>query len=982
MDVYFSTDIYRGNVENLLLSTTLHLAEIATNIVNLTFDHWHGCQRAHEPDRVRVLTLTFVKRLFATMDCKYCMLTLAIILSVTSNRKIVFIDATTCLPRFHPLTQYKHVHEIYKRTDFTSASTGNFTEIVLDSLNENLLVGARNYLFVLDADNLVLKKNISWMNKDSIQRCLNSGRSKRNCQNYIQLIKPFKNRLFICGTNSMNPVYNITKLDDPGFVVEANKDARGQCSMLPDLRPVAVFSRLNELVSSTFMDRNGRGPVIRGTYLDKRKTSWEPINTNLYSLVIFKNPDFKASFAIDPSVYIFFNEAAMERSQVNAKEQTYDQRIHATVARVCQNDNGGSMHILEYQWTTFRKTRLECTVKGYEDVTFNILKTMTWKKETKNFYGIFETSSRSIKASAMCVFSLEDLERIFDGDFLHQKTTDSTWTRVKNPKHFSKCTVTPTSLKKYSMEAYNETVQPGKQPTNFMTGKALADSYRYILMYENMKAAVGFSFYRILESFIDIAVDVIERDGKESHVLAYIATEQGTILVLHLNSARKMTCAVEEIHLFEDKSKGKIKRLKLWKEKQQLFISTDDRVIKLSLDICFRYTNQSLCLEARHPRCGWVVSERKCMSLVNITDDKKLASGNLLQDLEKCPTRKAAKALGAPNLAPASTTTAYPSLLFCLSAPLLQFVIGLRGPIGTYAKMKGPVAGIADAGGDDAEHAVTATAMATLLVSVTKSLGCQRAWWTVAGPCGRSGPFVTTIRVALVSGQGNDNAANHHQSAVDFPVLVIDVNVKNAVPSQYRIPAFFRVKTCFSSCGNKKGCPRDQIQNRTCLCKNNKKSKGQSGTGVIFTSVPHTGSDSSRTGQQGFKLSDMIIAVAGSILPCLVLCFTVLYCVVKRKRKRNGAAWKDRKYAPEDVTQLPLRVIEQRHENKTDTEKRPLSSDSSDSSIDNNKPVVPINLDRSVVVGVAFKTTNKSPSNGKLKMFGEDMDYDIGITSF
>ena len=28
----------------------------------------------------------------------------------------------------------------------------------------------------------------------------------------------------------------------------------------------------------------------------------------------------------------------------------------------------------------------------------------------------------------------------------------------------------------------------------------------------------------------------------------------------------------------------------------------------------------------------------------------------------------------------------------------------------------------------------------------------------------------------------------------------------------------FRVKTCFSSCKNKKGCPSERVQNRTCAC--------------------------------------------------------------------------------------------------------------------------------------------------------------------
>lgn len=43
------------------------------------------------------------------------------------------------------------------------------------------------------------------------------------------------------------------------------------------------------------------------------------------------------------------------------------------VARVCKADLGGSQRVLEKQWTTFLKARLNCSVPGDSHFYFNLL---------------------------------------------------------------------------------------------------------------------------------------------------------------------------------------------------------------------------------------------------------------------------------------------------------------------------------------------------------------------------------------------------------------------------------------------------------------------------------------------------------------------------------------------------------------------------------------------------------------------------------
>ena len=44
----------------------------------------------------------------------------------------------------------------------------------------------------------------------------------------------------------------------------------------------------------------------------------------------------------------------------------------------------------------------------------------------------------------------------------------------------------------------------------------------------------------------------------------------------------------------------------------------------------------------------------------------------------------------------------------------------------------------------------------------------------------------------------------------------------------------FRVKTCFSSCKNKKGCPSERVQNRTCACNSIAKTSVKPGMITVF----------------------------------------------------------------------------------------------------------------------------------------------------
>ena len=152
-------------------------------------------------------------------------------------------------------------------------------------------------------------------------------------------------------------------------------------------------------------------------------------------------------------------------------------------------------------------------------------------------------------------------------------------------------------------------------------------------------------------------------------------------------------------------------------------------------------------------------------------------------------------------------------------------------------------------------------------------------------------------------------------------------------------------------------------------------------TGTVNTAGGQTGARSNNVGgKSGFALSDIIIAVAVTVILCIIICTILIIWTIKRHRKKSKLR--------ETASKLDEYTLQPRNETRNggvtsherDDEKKPLSS-SSESSLENGKQLQGETVD-SPIATLTLKRTQKHPKNGKLKMFGEDKDYDTGITSF
>lgn len=68
-------------------------------------------------------------------------------------------------------------------------------------------------------------------------------------------------------------------------------------------------------------------------------------------------PDFVHSFRHGDHVFLFLRETAVEYMNCG-------KRVYSRVARVCMSDKGGGVAMYQNLWTSFLKSRLNCSVPG------------------------------------------------------------------------------------------------------------------------------------------------------------------------------------------------------------------------------------------------------------------------------------------------------------------------------------------------------------------------------------------------------------------------------------------------------------------------------------------------------------------------------------------------------------------------------------------------------------------------------------------
>ncbi|XP_054472337.1 semaphorin-3D [Anoplopoma fimbria] len=487
--------------------------------------------------------------------------------------------------------------------------SGGYQALLLDEDQGWLLVGGKDYIYLLRPDSLDRPMHtIHWpAAKEHVEHCRLAGKSlETDCANFVRLLQPFnKTHVYACGTGAFHPqcayLHIALSTEEPLFMLShLVESGRGKCPFSPR-EPFTALLTDGELYAGTSVDFMGANAAIFRTSV--HGSSQHYIRTEAYDHNWLNEPDFIGSFSIpdthspdDDKVYFFFKERATEAGQ-------WDKRVYSRVARVCKNDVGGKRSLIN-RWTTFLKARLVCSVPGPSgvDTQFNELEDIfvleTKDPQNPTVYGVFSTSSSVFPGSAVCVFSMASIRAAFNGPFAHKEGPDYRWVeykgRIPYPRPGTCPSETYDALHKSTQDFPDEVVSFMRQH-QLMWEPVLPLGRRPILTRVNAP-------YRLKK----VVVDRVDAEDGPYDVL-HLGTDDGK--VVKVVSVIKDSWDTEEIILEEltvFQSPTPILSMELSTKRQQLYVSSELGVVQLGLQRCELYgADCAECCLARDPYCSW-----------------------------------------------------------------------------------------------------------------------------------------------------------------------------------------------------------------------------------------------------------------------------------------------------------------------------------------------------------------------------------------
>ncbi|XP_041105269.1 semaphorin-6A-like isoform X4 [Polyodon spathula] len=472
-------------------------------------------------------------------------------------------------------------------------------------MNRTLYIAARDHIYTVDMDTsqseeFFFNKKLTWKSRQAdVDTCRMKGKHKDECHNFIKvLLQKNNDTLFVCGTNAFNPsckTYKMDSLDIHGEEISG----MARCPYDAKHANVALFAN-DKLYSATVTDFLAIDAVIYRSLGDS-----PTLRTVKHDSKWLKEPYFVQAVNYGDYIYFFFREIAVEYNSMGKV-------VFPRVARVCKNDRGGSQRVLEKQWTSFLKARLNCSVPGDSHFYFNILQAVTDVIRINGrdvVMATFSTPYNSIPGSAVCAYDMEDVANAFTGRFKEQKSPDSTWTPVpeeKVPKPRPGCCAGSALLEKY------------KSSNEFPD-----DTLNFIKMHPLMDESVSSIANRpwFLKTMVRYRLTQIAVDNAagpyQNHTVVFLGSEKGIILKFlakmssgflndsvfleELNVYNPEKCSIDGV---EDK---RIVGMRLDKKGNSLFVAFSSCVVKVPLARCEWHGKcKKACIASRDPYCGWV----------------------------------------------------------------------------------------------------------------------------------------------------------------------------------------------------------------------------------------------------------------------------------------------------------------------------------------------------------------------------------------
>lgn len=354
----------------------------------------------------------------------------------------------------------------------------------------------------------------------------------------------------------------------------------------------------------------------------------EPQRTEQYDLKQLNQPAFVSALEHNGYVFFFFREVAMEYMNCG-------KTIYSRVARVCKNDKGGPYKFNE-RWTSFLKTRLNCSVGGEYPFYFDELRECPfllqspWKcfsnvitlfteatskiieglynsgdKRQSIIYAVFTTPTNAIPGSAVCAFKVDDIMEAFEGRFKTQKDPTSNWLPV-------------------APETVPEP-RPGKCVDDSRTLPPISVNFikTHTLMDQSVPAMFGsplLTRVNLKHRFTAITVDpqILSMNGNTYDVI-FVGTDDGRVIKFVNTISTNDTEQVEPVVITETQALPHgmpIKELTVSSKTQTLIVVGTGHIISIPLHHCSKLARCRDCFNLQDPYCVWDINNHECTSLL------------------------------------------------------------------------------------------------------------------------------------------------------------------------------------------------------------------------------------------------------------------------------------------------------------------------------------------------------------------------------
>ena len=291
--------------------------------------------------------------------------------------------------------------------------------------------------------------------------------------------------------------------------------------------------------------------------------------------------------------------------------------MYSRVGRVCKNDEGGP-HTFRNKWTTFLKTRLNCSVPGSYPFYFDQIQSLSQVVKTNTedvVFGVFNTPENSIVGSAVCSFRMSDIRDSFNGAFKAQRDVNSNWLPL------AKQQVPQTR----PGSCHIDSERLDEEHLNFLKENTLMD--QAVPSAINMPHFIKTSPH---ERLTTIAVDpsVPTSSGESADVL-FLGTIRGMSSNLHEGVPR--TTLIEELQVFPLHVPVSNIQVVRSGSMPRVVVLSKHEVKSLPVQRCHSSNIQSCdeCVAIQDPYCAWNVKSQRCQNL----QDSSADSSSLLQNL-------------------------------------------------------------------------------------------------------------------------------------------------------------------------------------------------------------------------------------------------------------------------------------------------------------------------------------------------------------